>query len=571
MWLTNKPSARLRFSSELSFILGVTLLWLALYNLRFWQAAAAAMWHPSLSSALFMGSLFFLVLLAQTLLLMLLPRSLLRPAACILFLAAAPIAYFSDTFGVFMDKDMLRNVFATDTAEMAGLLSGKLLVYFLVLGVLPCVLILRAEVPPLGWRQRLRQRSIFLGGLSMVCLVCLFALSAAYASFFREHKPVRFLLNPASAVYNLVGLGIKETSRREPAVLADLGGPAIRVAALQAKPLVLLLVIGETARAGNFQLGGYQRPTNPQLASLADLLYFKNTTSCGTATETSLPCIFSPLGRREFDVDVAKRQTNLLDMLARAGLDVQWRDNNSGCKGVCARVRTQLFTGKTGTSLCQGPYCYDEELTAGLADQLRGIEHDSVIVLHQIGSHGPAYWQRYPPQFEKFKPACRSTQLDQCSREEVLNAYDNTILYTDHNLAQQIQLLQQASDRVDSLLIYVSDHGESLGENGVYLHGMPYALAPANQKEVPFMIWMSDGYRHRAGIDEACLRARTGEALSHDNIFHSVMGATGVRNAMYKPALDIFSGCTRQTAFAATTPAEASPAAREAMRMPALN
>jgi len=557
MWLTDKLSARIRFSSELGFVLGVTLLWLALYNLRFWQAAAAAMWHPSLSSVLFMGSLFFLALLAQTLSLLLLPRALLRPAACILFLAAALIAYFSDTFGVFMDKDMLRNVFATDSAEVAGLINGKLLTYLLVLGVLPCVLVLRAEVPPLDWKGRLKQRSVFLGGLLALCVVSLFALSAAYASFFREHKPVRFLLNPASAVYNLVELGIKAASRREPAMLADLGGPAVRVAALRPKPLVLFLVVGETARAGNFQLGGYDRPTNPQLASRADLLYFRNTTSCGTATATSLPCIFSPLGRGEFDVDAAKHQTNLLDMLARAGLDVEWRDNNSGCKGVCARIPTQQFASRADVPLCQGPYCYDEQLTVGLADELRNIKRDSVIVFHQVGSHGPAYWQRYPPQFEKFKPACRSTQLDQCSREEVINAYDNTILYTDHNLAQQIQMLQQASDRIDSLLIYVSDHGESLGENGIYLHGMPYALAPANQKEVPFMIWMSDGYRQRAGVDEACLRARTAEAFTHDNIFHSVMGAVGVRNAAYKSALDIFSGCASQTAFAATTPAEA--------------
>ncbi|HWK73885.1 MAG TPA: phosphoethanolamine--lipid A transferase [Povalibacter sp.] len=571
MWPTDKLSARIRFSSELGFVLGVTLLWLALYNLRFWQSAAAAMWHPSLSSVLFMGSLFLLALLAQALLLLLLPRVLLRPVACALFLAAALIAYFSDTFGVFMDKDMLRNVFATDSAEVAGLINGRLLTYFLLLGVLPCVLILRAQVPPLGWKQRLKQRSVFLGGLLVLCLVCLFALSAAYASFFREHKPVRLLLNPASAVYNLVELGIKETSRREPATLAELGGPVIRVAALQPKPLMLFLVIGETARAGNFQLGGYDRPTNPQLASLADLLYFKNTTSCGTATETSLPCIFSPLGRSEFDVDAAKHQTNLLDMLASAGLDVEWRDNNSGCKGVCARVRTQQFTSKENVPACHGPYCYDEEMTVGLADRLRAVKRDCVIVFHQVGSHGPAYWQRYPPQFEKFKPACHSTQLDRCSREAVINAYDNTILYTDHNLAQQIQLLQQASDKIDSLLIYVSDHGESLGENGVYLHGMPYALAPDNQKEVPFMVWMSAGYRQRTGIDEACLRARTADAFTHDNVFHSVMGAVGVRNAAYKSALDIFSGCAKQTAFAATTPAEEGPMAGDSRMLPALD
>lgn len=561
MWLTNKPFARIRFPSEPTFVLSVTLLWLALYNLRFWEAAAAAMWHPSVGSVLFMGSLFFLALLAQVLLLLILPRALLRPAACLFFLVAALVAYFSDTFGVFMDKDMLRNVFATDTAEVAGLINVKLLAYFLLLGIVPSVLIFRAELPQIGWKQRLKQRATLLGGLLLVCVVCLFAMSAAFASFFREHKPVRYLLNPASAVYNLIELGFKETTRREPAAITEIGGPVTRIAATQHKPLMLFLVVGETARAGNFALDGYERPTNPQLAPLRDLIYFNNATSCGTATETSLPCLFSPLGRKAFDIDAARHQTNLLDMLARAGLDVEWRDNNSGCKGVCARTRTVLFSGKAEDSLCHGPYCYDEELIAGLPEKLRDLQQDSVIVFHQIGSHGPAYWQRYPPQFEKFKPACRSTQLDQCSREEVVNAYDNTILYTDHNLAQQIELLRQAADKVDSLLIYVSDHGESLGENGVYLHGMPYALAPASQKEVPLMVWMSDGYRQRAGVDAGCLRARSGEALTHDNIFHSVMGAVGVRNDVYKPALDIFSACMRPGVFAAKLPESASGAA----------
>lgn len=555
MWLTKKLSTRIRFRSESIFILGVTLLWLVLYNLRFWEATASAMWHPSLGSVLFMGSLFFPVLLAQVLLLLLLPRAVLRPAACAFFIIAALVAYFSDTFGVFMDKDMLRNVFATDTAEVAGLINAKLLAYFVVLGVAPCVLIMRAELPQIGWRQRLKQRSLLFGGLLAVCVVGLFGFSAAYASFFREHKPVRYLLNPASAVYNLIELGIKETSQRGPATVKEIGGPVTRIAAARHKPLLLFLVIGETARAGNFELGGYGRATNPQLASLGDLFYFNNTTSCGTATETSLPCMFSPMGRKHFAIDTAKRQTNLLDMLARAGLDVEWRDNNSGCKGVCARVKTVLFGSKPGDPLCQGPYCYDEQLLAGLAEKLRDLQQDSVIVFHQIGSHGPAYWQRYPPQFEKFQPACRSTRLDQCSREEVINAYDNTILYTDHNLAQQIQMLRQAADRVDSLLIYVSDHGESLGENGVYLHGMPYALASADQKQVPLMVWMSDGYRQRAGVNAACLRAHTGEALTHDNIFHSVMGAVGVRNAAYQPALDIFSACMKPGVFAADVPA----------------
>lgn len=569
----NRRLSRIRFPSELAFVLAAPLLWLVAYNLRFWQETAAAMWHPSMASVLFMASMFVLALFAQALLLLFLPRKLLRPVAGVLFIVAALAAYFSDTYGVFMDKDMLRNVFATDSAEVSGLLTGRLLAYVLLLGAVPCLLILRAELPDISWKRRLKERSVFFVSVLGVCLASLLVLSAAYASFFREHKPVRYLLNPVSAIYGVVNLAIDEAQggQRE---LVDVLGPVTRVepgldgvvpiaftdaplgvAAVGdtagRKPIVLFLVIGETARAANFQLGGYGRATNPQLSLLDAVVYFRNTASCGTATATSLPCIFSVDGRRDFDADIAKHQTNLLDALSRAGLEVEWRDNNSGCKGVCARVRTIQYNSQGGAS-CRTPYCYDEGMLEGLADELRNLRQDTVIVFHQIGSHGPAYAQRYPPRFEQFKPACHSSQLDQCSREEVVNAYDNTILYTDHNLAQQIRLLESVSDKVDGLLMYVSDHGESLGENGVYLHGMPYALAPAVQKEVPFMMWLSRGYEQRTGVTEGCLRSRADARYSHDNVFHTVMGAMGVRSPVYQQSLDMFAACGHTAALVST-------------------
>lgn len=571
MWLTKSLTHRIQFPTEFFFVLGAPLIWLAFYNLRFWQETAAAMWHPSIISALFMVSLFMLVLFVESLLMLFMPRWLLRPIACVLFIVAALVAYFSDTYGVFMDKDMLRNVFATDTAEVSGLITGRLVAYLLLLGAIPCLLILRAELPDMSWKRRLKQRSLFFVSVLALCVASLFALSAAYASFFREHKPVRFLLNPASAVYGVVNLLVSEAGGGKRSELVDVVGPVTRVnvgrgdtvhfvgnsSTQKGKPIVLFLVIGETARAANFQLGGYERSTNPQLSRLDDLIYFERTASCGTATAISLPCIFSVGGRRDFDVDAAKHQTNLLDMLSRAGIAVQWRDNNSGCKGVCARVRTIQYTSDGDSSLCRTSYCYDEDMLAGVADELRNLQQDTVIVFHQIGSHGPAYSQRYPPQFEQFKPACHSSQLDQCTRQQVINAYDNTILYTDHNLAQQIQLLRDASDHVDSLLIYVSDHGESLGEKGVYLHGMPYALAPAVQKEVPFMMWMSQAYQQRTGITEGCMRSRATAAYSHDNIVHTVMGALGVRSPVYRQALDMFAPCAKTVTMARTAAAGA--------------
>jgi lipid A ethanolaminephosphotransferase len=292
----------------------------------------------------------------------------------------------------------------------------------------------------------------------------------------------------------------------------------------------------------NFQLGGYARPTNPELATVPRLYYFDNVQSCGTSTAVSVPCIFSPRGHED-SVSYAQSHSNLVDALSSAGVNVEWRENNSNSKGVAIRVKTVDFVHDPQAAGCDGDVCNDESMNSGLATQLEGLRSNSVIVFHDLGSHGPAYWRRYPPSFEKFKPVCRTSELWTCSKEALVNTYDNTILYTDHVLAQQIRLLQQLSDVADSLLIYVSDHGESLGEHGLYLHGAPYGLAPAEQTRVPLLIWASDGYRRRFSLDESCIQNELHRPLTHDNIYHTVLGAIGVRNAYYRKRLDLLGSC----------------------------
>jgi lipid A ethanolaminephosphotransferase len=281
------------------------------------------------------------------------------------------------------------------------------------------------------------------------------------------------------------------------------------------------------------------------LSQVSGLTYFSRTSSCGTSTAISVPCLFSHLPRTEFKVDEAERYTNLLDSLVAAGFDVQWRDNNSGCKGVCARMSSVNYERASDARHCQGSNCFDEVMLADLPETLRRIERDTVIVFHQQGSHGPSYSERYPAAYEKFQPACRSNQLQRCTQQEISNAYDNTIAYTDHVLATQIQLLREASSQLDSLLIYVSDHGESLGENGIYLHGMPYAFAPAVQKEVPMLLWTSEGYVQRSRLQPDCLRTEAKLAVSHDFVYHTVLGAAEVRNQVYDRDLDLLAGCRR--------------------------
>lgn len=539
--LRGRPQLR----SELVLIAGAPLLWMALYNARFWHDVSEVMWRHSLSGTLFLVALFCFALFAQSLLLIWLPQRLLRPVLSLLFLVAAPVAYFTQQFGTLMDTDMMRNVFATDRAEATGLLNGELILYVLLLGVVPCVLLWWPRWAALSLRRRWQQRAMFFGATFAVAVIALVSMSASFASFFREHKPLRYLLNPAAPVYSAIHYAVGEGRTRKPRIVETIGAPLSRVAhAGTGRHQLFFLVIGETARRANFQLQGYARATNPELSAIPDLIYFNDVTSCGTATAVSLPCLFSHLARRDFDAETAGNTTNLLDILLAAGVHVEWLDANSGCKGICARVPHTQFSGNQSSDpLCQGPYCFDEVMLRDLDARLAKIDRDAVIVFHQAGSHGPAYAQRYPKRFEVFKPACHSNQLDECTPAEVINAYDDSIVYTDHNLAEQIRYLQRVADRWDGALLYVSDHGESLGENGVYLHGMPFTFAPKEQKEVPMVMWLSNAFGASSGFEPACVRARAHEPFSHDNVFHTVLGAMGVRTPLYQDALDITARC----------------------------
>ena len=534
----------LRRASPVAFAFGISLLWLTLYNSRFWHETIAAMWRPSFEAAAFLASVFVLALTLRAVLLLLLPtRFLMRLAASALFVIASVSSWFTQTYGAIMDKDMLRNVLETDAAEVSGLLNPDLMAHVLILGLAPAVLVWTIRLPHKPWGVQLRQR--VLAGLLAFTVATggILGCSRDYAVYLREYKPIRFTLSPAAPVWSALELIAQGNRGAERDRLANPAGASTRVAPAGGRPFVLFVVVGETARAANFQLGGYSRATNPALSRRHDLVYFSNATSCGTSTAFSVPCMFYHLSRAQFDPDEAGRYANLLDALQDAGIQVEWRDNNAGCKGVCKRTETITYPAERDSALCPNSYCYDEIMLDGREERLRTVTRDTVIVFHQIGSHGPAYAERYPPRFEIFKPACRTHALQRCTSEEVVNAYDNTLVYTDYLLSRQMELLERFSDRLDGALIYASDHGESLGEQGIYLHGLPYAFAPRVQKEIPMLLWVSTSYARRAGVDLECLKSHASRRVSHDFLYHTILGLAATRNSAYSPELDLTYPC----------------------------
>jgi lipid A ethanolaminephosphotransferase len=428
----------------------------------------------------------------------------------------------------------------TDGGEVGDLVTLRLALRVLAFGVLPALLVVRTPILFSGWLREGVRRLVLL----VACVVVIAgAIAANYKQFSligRSHGELRLLLNPSSPLYAAFSYWRKKP---EPSVIAAIAEDAIRSpVAAEGRPLLVVLVVGETARAASFSLGGYERDTNPLLAA-QPILYFPDVTSCGTNTAVSVPCMFSPFGRRRYSDAKAKSHESLLDVVQRTGVSVLWRDNNSGCKSTCDRVPWQAGAELRREAFCDGDGCFDEVLLEGLPGWIDGLQGDGLVVLHQQGSHGPAYHKRSPPAFKKFLPECANAAVEDCSRQEIVNAYDNTILYTDFVLSRLIDLLESAAGRFDVAMLYVSDHGESLGEGGLYLHGLPWLLAPREQTHVPMLMWLSDGFGAGRAIDRACLEQRRHESHSHDHLFHSVLGLFDVATRIYQPELDLFRPC----------------------------
>lgn len=521
----------------------VSLWFVMLCNAAFWGATLQAEDGVSSSSAAFLFTILVLVILLTNLLLTLvLWPAIGKPLLGLLLIAASVAAYFSSAYGVVIDRTMITNVVETDARETRDLITAGLLGYVAVLGVLPLAFLLRIRIAFASFVRELLRKALVIAATLLAIGAIVFSFNERYASLFRNHSELRRMLTPINYVAAIQSY-VKHRARPTGKV-QTVGGDARRSPNTTAskRRTLLVIVIGETARTANFSLGGYGRPTNPELAG-RNVVFFSNVEACGTSTSISVPCLFSGMGRQDFSERKAAMREGLLDIIVRSGISVLWRDNNSGCKGVCDRVETEDMARLNVKDLCRDGECWDDVLVQGLQARLDRERKDLVILLHQKGSHGPAYYRRYPDSFQLFKPACQSSDLSRCSKEEIVNAYDNSILYTDHVLAQTIALLEKNSARFDSSLIYVSDHGESLGEKGLYLHGLPYVLAPEEQKKVPMIFWASSAFQRRVGLREGCLEANRDRSYSHDNVFHSVLGLLNIQTEVYQAELDVFRPC----------------------------
>ena len=508
---------------NLAYLIVVVVLYLvATANIGFFKQVLAI--YPFADNMGFLVSLTGLLFGLMWLLFQLLCyRPIAKPVLIIMLIMAAICGYFTDAYGTIFDSGMLVNSLQTDQAEAMGLMAPSFVIRLLLLGVLPAFIISKIRIKRLSIGHSIVQKAITLIMSVAIIAVCLLPFGDQYASFFRQHKIVRSYTNPITPIYSAIKLGTDyiDELRRPDTMTAHAVDAKRTITVGNVKPKLMVFVVGETVRADHIGLNGYKRDTMPLLAKQADIYSFKHATSCGTSTAYSVPCMFSYANREDYDMDTAEYNENVLDTLHKQGVNVIWRDNNSSSKGVADRVTFEDYRTPDTNPNCDVE-CRDIGMLNGfdaLVKSDKGVKSDTtpkdtLILLHQMGNHGPAYYKRYPKAFEEYKPVCMTNELSKCDDQSVINGYDNAIRYTDYFLDNIIETLKPYQQDYDVMMVYISDHGESLGENNIYLHGLPYGIAPNAQKQVPVIIWSPNGN----SIDNNSFSSMINQPVSHDFI-----------------------------------------------------
>ncbi|MCD6292499.1 MAG: phosphoethanolamine--lipid A transferase [Deltaproteobacteria bacterium] len=471
-------------------------------------------------------------------------RYIFKTVIIFTFLLAATISYYSLKYGIVIDYNMISNICETDIQEAKELFSLGFALHLLIFAGLPILLLSRIEIT---WKKPLRQIAINLltiGGTLLIVGATIYLNYSSFALIGRQHRYLRMYINPTYAIYSVEKYF--RINRVQTQTLKPIAEDAVLTENKTAgkRKLLGIFVVGESARARNFSLNGYNRDTNPKLAQ-ENVISFTQAYSSGTSTAEALPCMFSHLTRKHYSIKKAEGYENVLDILQRLGIDIFWRDNNSSSKGVARRVKYEKLAAavlpeaeKLGLAR-DGEY-FDEALLYNLQEFIDHSDHDNLlIVLHQKGSHGPAYYKRHPENFSRFTPEYCCNTPQNSILEELTNAYDNTILYTDYFLAQTIEFLKKNAAEYDTFLFYMSDHGESLGENGIYLHSLPYFMAPDEQKHIAAIAWLSESTARNHHIDISALKQCRNLPISHDYIFHSLLGIFNVQSEIYDRKLDL--------------------------------
>lgn len=506
------------FSRRLSlfaFSAIVSLATMLLYNIPFFEYALQNT-NQSTGVRLFLiASLVVVMLLVNfmmTYLIMYLLRMAGRILLAILAIINATSLYFILTYNIIIDEITIGNVFNTRYSEASGFFSWSLWAFIIAFGVLPGLFCLLQPVVP----GKAKQMGKYCGASLGIVLVLLVANINQTLWIGQHDTELGGLLQPWSYVVN----SIRVTSMNMAKQAEEIKLPDGKIT--DNDKAVVVLVIGESARRANFQLYGYNRANNPLLSKQQGLKVFQ-AQSCATFTTAGVKAILEP-----------KNSGDLYEPLPnyafRTGADVVWRTTNWGEPPI--HIDEYENEAKLAARYPDVNRKYDAILYAGLRERIeQSTKNKVLIVLHTSTSHGPAYATKYPKEFEVFKPVAYNVEEGEKDASKLINAYDNSILYTDYLLSNLIDTLRSLKGWKSSM-IFISDHGESLGENNMFMHGIPMKLAPKVQYEIPLLVWTSDGYRD--------YKTNLPEVLEQHYIFHSVLNLLSIQSPAYNKDFDIF-------------------------------
>ena len=505
-----------RSISLFAFSCIVSLGTLLLYNIPFFSYVAENS-NANVGGRIFLLSSLVVIMLVlnfmMTYLVMYILRMVGRIVLAILSLINATAVYFIYTYSVMIDLTTIENVFNTRYSEASGFFSWTLWLALFVFGVLPALFCLLQPVV-IG---KAKQLGVYCASsLGIIILVVL--LNFNQTLWISEHDTeLGGLLQPWSYVANTIRMISSEHDKQ----MEEIKLPDGKITDQQ--KTVVVLVIGESARKANFQLYGYKRNTNPLLSKQERLKVFE-ATSCATYTTAGTKAILEP-----------QNSDDLYELLPnyafRMGVDVSWRTSNWGEPPI--HIDEYIVNEKLGEIYPDENQYYDGILLKGLRERIQSSPKNKIlIVLHTSTSHGPNYADKYPKEFEVYKPVAKNVEEGEKNIDWLVNAYDNTIRYTDHLLSSLINMLSELDDR-NSAMIFISDHGESLGENKVFMHGLPMRLAPKVQYEIPFLVWTSSDFR--------TYKSELPSVLEQHYIFHSVLNLLSIESPAYNKDFDIFN------------------------------
>lgn len=503
--------------SLFAFSCVVSIGTLLLYNIPFFRYVADNTNEDAGGKMLLLASLLVIMLVLNfmmTYLVMFVLRAVGRGLLAVLSVINATAVYFIYTYNVIIDATTIENVFNTRYSEASGFFSWSLWLFILACGVVPALFCLLQPVV----RGKARRLGLVCGG-SLAVVLAVGALNIGQTLWISQHDTeLGGLLQPWSYLVNTGRvMSFSQDEQAEEIKLPD-GKITDR------EKTVVVLVIGESARKANFQLYGYARDTNPLLSKRAGLKVYQ-ATSCATYTTAGTKAILEPQ-------DSGDLYELLPNYAYRTGVDVSWRTSNWGEPPI--HVPEYLTNEELGEQYPGENVYYDAILQKGLRQRIESSQKDKVlIVLHTSTSHGPKYANKYPKEFEVYRPVAQNVEEGEKNVGRLVNAYDNTIRYTDYLLDSLITTLRSMSEW-HSAMIFISDHGESLGENKMFMHGLPMKLAPKVQYEIPFLVWVSEGFRDYK--PEQDLPA----VLEQHYIFHSVLNLLSIQSPAYNAAYDIF-------------------------------